>query len=120
MERETINLIIASLSGAVVGGLITIIITLINKYFEDKRNKRETLIRTAVENWRASVDLIIETQKETKQNAQVYPLDDYIIHISSLAEIMTGNKIKPEKLKEALGRSKDLRKIAEDFRKEEG
>jgi len=50
----------------------------------------------------------------------VYPLDDYIIHISSLAEIMTGNKIKPEKLKEALGRSKDLRKIAEDFRKEEG
>lgn len=117
MESEMIILLVATLSGAIIGGSISIIITLLNKRAEDRRHLRETLIKTAMENWKISVKIVQENARSVGKLLPIYPLDDYIIHFYALWNLLTKKKIGQKDIDEVIKKAGGLNKMLEESRK---
>lgn len=66
--------------GAVVGGLISLLGNWIYKFYEEKKSSRELIIKIALENWKASIDISKYNTTKTGLVSDIYPLEDFIIH----------------------------------------
>jgi len=100
-----------------LGALPPLITIWITKHYEDKRHRREVIVRTAVENWKFSSEMVRKTTKAMGGTAELYPLDDFIIHWSTMANVMTGKKITAKKLAKQREKSEELQKILDENRK---
>jgi len=75
-------------------------------------------VRTALDNWKASTDLVKGIAKGTGQRAIFYLLDDFLIHLNELMDIITQKKVNNKSLNRALQREKSLREILNKYREE--
>jgi hypothetical protein len=88
---------------AIVISLSNVVVTLINKKAEERKHYRELIINAAIENYkeeRSMAKMLMEKRPEINQI--FYPMDDFIIQMSMLADFIIDKKLKPEELKEAL------------------
>lgn len=106
--------LIGTLSGVIIGSLATIIITWINKRSEERRHKREIIIRAATESWKQSVELV------EKRGGKVESLDIFIIHLIKLSEVLLTNKnLTSENIISLLKEIDKVTDLASDYRKQE-
>ena len=116
MKTEII-ILISTLSGTFIGGLISIIMVLITKRAEDRRHLREVLLKTALENWKVSVKVAKENVKAIGETLPIYPLDDYILHFHNLWELLTKKKVGRKEIDELTKKTIELNKLLESSRK---
>jgi len=100
-----------------LGALPPLITIWITKYYEDKRHRREVIVRTAVENWKFSSEMVRKAIEATGGTAELYPLDDFIIHWSMMADVVTGRKITAKRLAKQREKSEKVRKMLDEDRK---
>lgn len=117
MLNDTTILGISGILGTLVASSVGVFVTWINKRFEDKKHRRELIVNTAIENWKANSELVKEFAKASGKSAALYPLDDFIVHWSKLADVLLEKKIDSKKLEETLKENEELTKILDKYRK---
>jgi gas vesicle protein len=80
--------LIGTLAGALVGSLSTLLITVIDKKSDERRHRRELIVRAAVESWKQSVETVISAGR-----GKIYGFDVYIIHMLRVSELLDGKKL---------------------------
>lgn len=105
---------------AIVISLSNVVVTLINKKAEERKHYRELIINAAIENYkeeRSMAKLLIEKRPEIDQI--FYPMDDFIIQMSMLADFIIDKKLRPEELREALIEMDKIRTLVREYRNKE-
>lgn len=106
--------LIGTLSGVLIGGIVSIFITLINKRSEEQKHKREIIIKAAIESWKESVDLV------KLKGGSVEPLDVFIIHLIKLSEVLLNNKkLDSKNIIKLLKEIDEVTDLASEYRNEE-
>jgi hypothetical protein len=111
---------VGALVAAIVISLSNVVVTLINKKAEERKHYRELIISAAIENYkeeRSMAKIVMEKRPEIDQI--FYPMDDFIIQMSMLADFIIDKKLKPEELKEALIEMDKIRKMVQEYRNKE-
>jgi len=89
--------IIAAFGGALITGLIAIVISIINKRSEERKHMRELMLHTALEHFKTVCD--------ATPGQDIFPLEAWIIHLLKISDVFLDAKITKEnvinKLKEA-------------------
>jgi hypothetical protein len=123
-ENITSVAAIAGAVGAFVAAIVisfsNVVATLINKKAEERKHYRELIINAAIENYkeeRSMAKMLMEKRPEINQI--FYPMDDFIIQMSMLADFIIDKKLKPEELKEALIEMDKIRKMVQEYRNKE-
>ncbi|MDP2939513.1 MAG: hypothetical protein Q8O13_05505 [Candidatus Omnitrophota bacterium] len=98
--------------GAIVGAGGTIIITVINKKSEEKKQLRELAFKAGIENWKEGCEFA------KRQGGTVYPLDMFILNMKLFSEKLLEKKIKKENLKPTLHENSSIIKQYKEFLKE--
>jgi hypothetical protein len=75
-------ILIAAAIGALSSGATAIIILLINKRSEERRQMRDLAMKAAVDNWR----YVCEAAE--KAGVERYPLEVFIVHMLKLSEVL--------------------------------
>ena len=91
---ETLRTLIIIVSGAFIGSISTVLVSLINKRSEERKHYREIVIKTAVENYKVHVDICKYNKQETEQD----PLDSYILHMMILFDTLSFRKMTRKKV----------------------
>jgi hypothetical protein len=105
---------------AIVISLSNVVVTLINKKAEERKHYRELIINAAIENYKEERSMAkIVMEKRPEINQIFYPMDDFIIQMSMLADFIIDKKLKPEELKEALIEMDKIRKMVQEYRNKE-
>ena len=97
---------IAGLCGMIVGSLSTLILTYINRRFDDRRQLREIAIKAAFDNFQHDFDYAKLTRQETGLKVTVAPIDSYFIHWLKLVELISDKRITAANVEAELRRIK--------------
>lgn len=100
---------ICTLLGTAVGALPPIIITLINKRYEERRALRELIIKTGLENYKH----MFEIAKDQGGGSWIVPVDDFIVHMLLVSEKLLHKKLTPEEIKATVA---NIRTIMREIR----
>jgi len=93
----------SALLGALVGSLASLGAAWIAKRSEERRHLTELAFQAAIEQYKSDKALMLEMAKrQPHESFRQYPLDDYIIGMSKLAQILASNPSD-----ESLGRGLD-------------
>ena len=101
MKPEIITSL-AALAGVFIGALFGFGTAWMNKRYDDRRHRREILMRTAVENWKTTAEIAQKEGERTRQNIKISPLDDFIIAMGLLDDRIMERKLTPERIISAL------------------
>ena len=88
-----IEVAIIGLAGVAVGSTFTLILTCLNRRFDDRRQLRELAIKTAFDYWQSDYEHAKLVGERTHTTIKVAPLDTYIIHMLKLAELVSNRSI---------------------------
>lgn len=99
--------------GAIIGAAGTIIITVINKKSEEKKQLRELAFKAGIENWKGGCEFA------KRQGGTVYPLDMFILHMKLFSEKLLEKKIKKEDLKSTLHEINSINKQYKELLEEQ-
>jgi hypothetical protein len=119
MSPETKDIIeklipaIYTVLGAIIGAAGTIIITVINKKTEEKKQLRELAFKAGIENWKEGCEFA------KRQGGTVYPLDMFILNMKLFSEKLFEKKIKKENLKSTLHEINSVNKQYKELLEEE-
>jgi len=119
MSPETKDIIeklipaIYTVLGAIIGAAGTIIITVINKKSEEKKQLRELAFKAGIENWKEGCEFA------KRQGGTVYPLDMFILNMKLFSEKLLEKKIKKENLKSTLHEINSVNKQYKELLEEE-
>lgn len=107
MNAATAGLI-GTAVGALGSGATAVIITLINKRSEERRQLREVAFKAGIENWNYVCKLA------TQYHAPTLPLEVFILHMLKLSEVMTSGDVTAENLAAKLQEVHRFTDIASD------
>ena len=101
MNKE--YLLIALISATITAGITLIgqiIVTLINRKYEDKKHRREILMKSAID----ATKLNYQRAElfRSKQSTDVYPLEVHAVRMHKLCELMERNDIAPDELRKGI------------------
>src|SRR5437667_11638425 len=88
--------VIGALVGAGVGGLVTLFGQWLARRSEERRQLRQLVMQSAIENWR------YVSEAAAQAGARRYPLDAYILHMLKLMELLEIRHLTPELVREKL------------------
>jgi hypothetical protein len=118
MSTEMITAL-SAIIGVFVGAISALGITWITKIYDDKKHRREVIIRTALENWKTQTELVRSIAQDSRGNATLYPLDDFIIHHIIMADALLAEKISSDWVEKSYRKSKEIRKALNELRTRE-
>jgi hypothetical protein len=82
---------VAGLTGACIGAMAgiagSVITTIITKRSEERRHRREVVLRTALESWRESV-AFGKFRIEHGESVSIFPLESHIIPMGKIADML--------------------------------
>lgn len=87
--------VIGTVSGAVIGGLISVVIQIINQRYESKRKKKETIVNAGIHAWAVTMDKFAHKR-------YIAPMELYVAHMVTLVDILMEDDFDREKFKRAL------------------
>jgi len=91
------NTLIPVIVGALLAAIPSIIVACINKGSEERKHQKELIIKSALENWKQSVEMI-----KLRGRGSVMPLDDYLVHMTNLSDVMFSRKIDSSNVEQTL------------------
>lgn len=94
------------LAGVILGSLSTLVVTFINRHFDDRRHLREMAIKAAFTYWEHDFEYAKMKNHQTGIKATVAPMDSYIVHMLKLAELISDKRITADNVEEELRRIK--------------
>ncbi len=103
-DANTVPTWVALVSTLIGGGLVGIFnfaTNLINKKSEERRHLRELMFNAAIENWKQANELAIVKSK-AGYKVNIAPLDSYIVHMIKLSEVLIGDTLSKENIREKL------------------
>jgi hypothetical protein len=103
-----IEVAIIGLSGVGVGSTFTLILTYINRRFDDRRQLRELAIKVAFDHWQSDYEHAKTLREITHTTVKVAPLDTYIVHMLMLAELISNKSITNENVATELKRIRQV------------
>jgi KaiC/GvpD/RAD55 family RecA-like ATPase len=110
--------LLATAIGAVSSGATAIIILLINKRSEERRNLRELAMKAALENW------LYMSKAAADYGAERLPIDVFVVHMLKLSEALTSRDLTADNLAAKLREVQRFTRIAtteaERFTRETG
>ena len=112
MDITYIYLIIIAVTG-LLGPLLTILIT---KVFDERKFSKELIIKTAIENWKASIDVCKFYTEKTGNTSTIYPLEDFIIHAISFNKLFNKKDIKEKDVIEIMKKINDTQEYMDKQR----
>jgi hypothetical protein len=104
--------------GVIIGGLITLAFNWISKYYEEKKSFREIIIKAALENWKASIDINKYNTDKTGIDSKIFPLEDFIIHAKLFSDLINTKEIKEKDIDKFLQKWKKIDKYLDNKREE--
>ena len=102
---QSAQVFLFTIAGTIVGAVSSIVVTWINKKSEENWHSKETIIRTAIENWKGAIDLA-----KFKGRGIISPLDAYIISSIALFGRINFKKLKSDEVQAKLD---EVEKISE-------
>lgn len=92
----------------IVGGLIGFSGTWLQKYYDQKRHRREMIFKAAIEHWKKGTEFAMA------QKGSVLPLEHYLMHWQKFEDTVINQELKGEDLKNEL---EDIKNEMNDLRK---
>ncbi|MBJ6749557.1 hypothetical protein [Geomonas anaerohicana] len=105
--------VVSALGGGLVVGVLNVLNNWLNKKFEEKKHHKELMLSLAVEHWKQSKDLFIQSVHNGRR-ASLQPLDTYIIHMMKLAEVL-GTEITKDELVFKLKEVDEVMSVVENY-----
>ena len=97
---------VATLLGAIVGGLAGFGGAWLKERYADKRRKRELIINSAIEDWSKHFDVLA---KQTRIHGnKMMPLDNYIAHYAIILKAALEEDFDINRFKDALKKSEEV------------
>jgi len=93
-EVAVLGTLIGTLGAAFIGGLVTIVVTYINKRSEERRYFREVVIKATLEEWKHI--------SEISSSPGIFPLANYIINAAKMCELALDKKVTPQNIRKKL------------------
>jgi hypothetical protein len=118
MSTEMITAL-SAIIGAFVGAISALGITWITKIYDDKKHRREVIIRTALENWKTQSELTKSMAQHSGASVKIYPIDDFIIHHIIMADALLAEEISSDWVEKSFRKSKEIRKALNELRDRE-
>jgi len=81
-----------TLGGVLIGSVSTLVLTFINRRFDDRRHLRQLSIEAAIAYWKED-RRICEKEATAGNRARLSPLDPYIVHMLQLAELVSTKRL---------------------------
>ena len=103
---------IIALLGTLVGASATILVTIVQKYYENKKTFREAFINAGIKNWEGSKDMALAQRDVFSGN--LAPLDIFIIHHSKLLKLIEKDEVSVENLEKI---QKEIRELSDTVAK---
>src|SRR5206468_1734238 len=100
--------LIATAIGALSSGTTAIIILLINKRSEERRQLRELAMKAAVDNWRYACEVA------DQYRVPKLPLDVFVVHMLKLTEALASRTLTADNLAAKLQEVQRFTKVATD------
>jgi len=95
--------LIGTLAGTIIGVLSGFISSLVTIRSQERRDRRELIIKAAVESWKQSVDTVISARR-----GKIYGFDVYIIHMLKMAELLDKKKLTPSEVLELMKQADEV------------
>jgi hypothetical protein len=86
------NAAIAALAGAVIGFVGNALSTWINRYFDEKKARRELMVKTAWDQWST------EFNRTRSSPARLAPLEVYLFHTLKVVDLATRTNLSNEQI----------------------
>jgi len=86
------NAAIAALAGAVIGFVGNALSTWINRYFDEKKARRELMVKTAWDQWSTEFNRIRSSP------ARLAPLEVYLFHTLKVVDLATRTNLSNEQI----------------------
>lgn len=102
MNKE--YLLVGFISAIITSGITLIgqiIVTYINRKYDDKKHQREMVMQAAIDAWKLNYQEAELFSKENKPT-KLYSLEMQIVKMHKLSELVLKDNIKPEELKNAM------------------
>ncbi|MBC8387318.1 MAG: hypothetical protein H8E13_04630 [Actinobacteria bacterium] len=109
---------IIGIVGAIVGGLISLLGNWIYKFYEEKKSSRELIVKTALENWKASIEISKYNANKAGVVSNIYPLEDFIIHAKLFNKLINKREIKEVDISNFIEKIEEINNYLECKRKE--
>jgi hypothetical protein len=94
--------VVGTLAGALIGSLSTLTITWINKRSEERKYYRGLMMNAAIEHYKQQTEVVL------KNGGLLRPLDDYLLHMSKVAQIISKRNVTPDDLDRIYGEAEAL------------
>lgn len=91
---DTITIIISALVGGLVSTISSTAIIFLNKYFDERRHRRELILKTAVESYAQ----YCQNAKDSGRTGVLLPFADHVLLISYLGERSMDKSINPSNI----------------------
>lgn len=112
MAVDAATTVVAAATGAIVGGIFTILNLWITKRSDERRQIRELAVKVALENWKTYLDV-------SPKGSAILPIDVYLIHATHLVAALDGRLAKEDDIKkhikDSLMASETAIKVVEDY-----
>jgi hypothetical protein len=101
------NAAIAALAGAGIGFVGNALTTWINRYFDEKKARRELAVKTACDQWATEFNGRIN-----KSGGRLAPLEVYLFHTLKVVDLATRKNLSNE---EIIGGVRKIRELTKAF-----
>lgn len=93
-----------TLLGALIGTSSGIIITWINRRYDEKKHKRELAVKVGIEDWKQNVDLF-KWHADKGKGGVLQPLLPFIVNINTMADLIFEDRdVEPDEIHRRLDR----------------
>jgi len=104
MSLSSVELaIIGTLGGAIVGGVFTVIIAVINKRSEERKHYRELIVNASIENWKHL--------SEISKAKYIQPMSDFIFHMVKVCDLALDKKTNINNIQQKLDEIYEINNI---------
>lgn len=110
---------IAALIGAGVAGFLQLLSQWLTRRSEERRQFRQLVVQTAIENWRFCSDLAVkEAEANPGTRNEIHPLDTFLLHMIKFSELLDERHLTPEVVRTKLQEAQAIINVAtEESRK---
>lgn len=106
-----ILVLIGTLTGAIIGSSVSIIINYQNKKYDEKKHRREIILNVAIDSWKRSVETVVSAG-----SGIIYGYDVYIIHMLKLSELLDGDKLTTDNVVRVMKEVDDVTKKVIEYK----
>lgn len=100
-----------------ITGLISLFSILITKIFDERKLSKELIIKTALEHWKASIEISKYNTDKTGQTSTIDPLEDFVIHAILFSKLFNKKDIKEKYVVKIMKDINETQKYIDDQRK---